>query len=375
MAPQIFGHALRINPLLVIIALLLRRRDLRDHRRADGAAGRRGDARDDPLPAPPRRARAVAPAGAAADLMAASVTLEARSLTKHFGERVALRDVSFELAARRDPRGDRPQRRRQDDAAVAARRRRGAERRAASSAPAGDGSAGCRSRPRSTRSSRCVENLRLFARLERVADPEAAVALMLEQTGLRERAGEQLGRLSGGNRQRVNIAIGLLAEPAVRAARRALGVARPAPARAAVAVHRRPRPGRHEHRLRDPRHRRGASATPRACSCWPTASCCFSGPPVELRGDGRRARARRTSRRALVAFLRRSLRPRECGAGDASAGCCEGPADPAPLAGAERAARSSTPSSIAVLIGLALSRGPGAAAGRVPQPDPRQARR
>ena len=46
-------------------------------------------------------------------------------------------------------------------------------------------------------------------------DPDAAVAVMLEQTGLRDRAGEQLGRLSGGNRQRVNIAIGLLAEPAV----------------------------------------------------------------------------------------------------------------------------------------------------------------
>jgi ABC-2 type transport system ATP-binding protein len=60
-----------------------------------------------------------------------------------------------------------------------------------------------------------AENLRLFANLERLPDPERAVQRMLEQTDLRERAGEQLGRLSGGNRQRVNIAIGLLAEPAV----------------------------------------------------------------------------------------------------------------------------------------------------------------
>ena len=60
-----------------------------------------------------------------------------------------------------------------------------------------------------------AENLRLFARLERVPDPEASVALMLEQTGLADRADEQLGRLSGGNRQRVNIAIGLLARPVV----------------------------------------------------------------------------------------------------------------------------------------------------------------
>jgi ABC-2 type transport system ATP-binding protein len=60
-----------------------------------------------------------------------------------------------------------------------------------------------------------AENLRLFARLERLADPEAAVARMLEQTGLRERGGDEVGRLSGGNQQRVNIAIGLLREPPV----------------------------------------------------------------------------------------------------------------------------------------------------------------
>ncbi len=59
------------------------------------------------------------------------------------------------------------------------------------------------------------ENLRLFARLERVADPDAVVAAMLEQTGLTDRAGDETGRLSGGNRQRVNIAVGLLAEPPV----------------------------------------------------------------------------------------------------------------------------------------------------------------
>jgi ABC-2 type transport system ATP-binding protein len=58
-----------------------------------------------------------------------------------------------------------------------------------------------------------AENLRLFARLERVPDPEVSVAQMLEQTGLTERAGDQVKSLSGGNQQRVNIAIGLLSEP------------------------------------------------------------------------------------------------------------------------------------------------------------------
>ncbi len=60
-----------------------------------------------------------------------------------------------------------------------------------------------------------AENLALFARLEGVGDPRGVVERMLEQTGLRERAGDELGTLSGGNQQRVNIAVGLLGDPAV----------------------------------------------------------------------------------------------------------------------------------------------------------------
>ncbi len=60
-----------------------------------------------------------------------------------------------------------------------------------------------------------AENLRLFARLERVEDPERALARMLEQTGLADRAEDRVARLSGGNRQRVNVALGLLADPPV----------------------------------------------------------------------------------------------------------------------------------------------------------------
>jgi ABC-2 type transport system ATP-binding protein len=62
-----------------------------------------------------------------------------------------------------------------------------------------------------------AENLELFARLEKVPDVSAAVTLMLEQTGLKGRAAEQVGRLSGGNRQRVNVALGLIADPPVLA--------------------------------------------------------------------------------------------------------------------------------------------------------------
>jgi ABC-2 type transport system ATP-binding protein len=60
-----------------------------------------------------------------------------------------------------------------------------------------------------------AENLRLFARLENVPDPEAAVEEMLAQTALADRRDDQAGTLSGGNQQRINIAIGLLARPAV----------------------------------------------------------------------------------------------------------------------------------------------------------------
>jgi ABC-2 type transport system ATP-binding protein len=59
------------------------------------------------------------------------------------------------------------------------------------------------------------ENLLLFARLEKHAEPRAAVEEMLALTGLGERRGDLVARLSGGNQQRINIAIGLLARPVV----------------------------------------------------------------------------------------------------------------------------------------------------------------
>ena len=59
------------------------------------------------------------------------------------------------------------------------------------------------------------ENLLLFARLEGHEDPHASVEGMLALAGLGERRREAVARLSGGNQQRVNIAIGLLSRPVV----------------------------------------------------------------------------------------------------------------------------------------------------------------
>jgi ABC-2 type transport system ATP-binding protein len=139
--------------------------------------------------------------------------IEARALSKRFGDRSALREVSFEAR-----RGE----------LLAVIGPNGAGKTTLLTILAGirspDGGEVSRAAgeigwvPQQAAVYRRLtvsENLLLFARLEGVDDPHAALEAMLEQTGLRDRRDDQVATLSGGNQQRVNIAIGLLARPAV----------------------------------------------------------------------------------------------------------------------------------------------------------------
>jgi len=59
------------------------------------------------------------------------------------------------------------------------------------------------------------ENLKLFSHMEEVEEVEGTVERMLEQTGLADRRHDPVSSLSGGNQQRINIAIGLIGDPSV----------------------------------------------------------------------------------------------------------------------------------------------------------------
>jgi ABC-2 type transport system ATP-binding protein len=142
-----------------------------------------------------------------------TVTLAAEGLVKRYGDRVALRGVSLsarpgELVAIIGPNGAGKTTllsilagiQRSDEGSITV-------------APAGVGWVPQQAAVYNKLT--VAENLSLFARLERCSDPGATVDRMLDLSDLSERAGDLVGTLSGGNKQRVNIAIGLLAEPDV----------------------------------------------------------------------------------------------------------------------------------------------------------------
>jgi ABC-2 type transport system ATP-binding protein len=146
-----------------------------------------------------------------------SPVLSVNGLAKRYGEREALRDVEFvvnpgELVAIVGPNGAGKTTLLSIIAGV---------QRASAGTVSGTGTGAAigwvPQQPAVYSKLSVAENLTLFARLQGVADPRAAVERMLAQTGLRERADERVEKLSGGNRQRVNVALGLIADPAVLA--------------------------------------------------------------------------------------------------------------------------------------------------------------
>ncbi|HEX3434728.1 MAG TPA: ABC transporter ATP-binding protein [Solirubrobacteraceae bacterium] len=153
--------------------------------------------------------------GATQEAVAGPV-LSVRSLVKQYGARTALSDVSFdvargELVAVVGPNGAGKT---TLLSIIAGAQRPSAGSVGGSAVAAGTSQVGWAPQQAALYSKLTVrENLQLFARLEGVADAPAAVTRMLEQTGLAERADERVQRLSGGNRQRVNVALGLLADP------------------------------------------------------------------------------------------------------------------------------------------------------------------
>ena len=137
----------------------------------------------------------------------------ARGLTKRFGDREALRGVSFgaapgELVAVIGPNGA--------GKTTLLSILAGIQVADGGEVETGEGAVGWVPQQAALyRRLTVEENLLLFARLEKHEDPHASVAEMLELTGLGERRGEIVARLSGGNQQRINIAIGLLSRPGV----------------------------------------------------------------------------------------------------------------------------------------------------------------
>ena len=147
------------------------------------------------------------------ELATAAPVLEATGLVKRFGSREALREVSIsaergELVAVIGPNGA--------GKTTLLSILAGIQRPDGGTISRGPADVGWVPQQPALYSKLSVaENLRLFARLEKVPDVDATVERMLDQTGLRDRARDETGSLSGGNRQRINVAIGLLAEPTV----------------------------------------------------------------------------------------------------------------------------------------------------------------
>ena len=230
------------------------------------------------------------------------VVIEARDVLKRFGQREALRGVSF--AARR---GD----------LIAVIGPNGAGKTTLLSILAGNlaadegevtrppGEIGwVPQQPAMYRRLTVAENLRFFAHLEGLGDPDATVEEMLGQIGLADRRDDVVSSLSGGNQQRVNVAVGLLRRPEV--------LLLDEPSTGLDPTHR----GRLWHFLLSlvtggttviftTHHIHEAERYGRRLLVLADGEVVFDGTPRELHGAAPEAAAHRDFEEAFVAFLRR----------------------------------------------------------------------
>ena len=194
------------------------------------------------------------------------------------------------------------------------------------------GSAGCRSSRRSTPSSRCARTCGLFARLEKVATSAAP------SSGCSTRPGSASARATRSGRSRAATSSGSTSRSGCSAIRRSCCSTsrRPRSIRASASAcgssSTRSRARRHDGRLLDPQRRRGR-ALRRPLLVLADGELLFAGTPAELEQATGEHEAI-DFEGAFVRFLR------EPGALTRALAAAQGPADPAPLAAAGGAARA-----------------------------------
>ncbi len=340
-APQIFGHTLRINPLLVILALLL-------GLQFDGIVGA--------LLALP----ILAVLRETTVYLGRHLTLESwdvaepvarvccervltvNALAKRYGETEALRDVSFEvrqgeLVALIGPNGAGKT---TLLSIIAGIQKPSAGTISRLPGEAGGGWGGrpnirrstrsCRS-PRTSSCSRAWRRSPIPTRRSRGCSIRRAFAIVPDP----------VGRLSGGNRQRVNVAVGLIAEPSVLLLDEPSASLDPEPARAALGVPRRAPGTRQDGACSPPTTSARPSATPTACSCSPTGAWSSTALPRRCSREAASAPAAIWSVRwcaSCGSARRRPLEPAQAKGGRCEMAAAQGPADPRPLTAADRAA-------------------------------------
>ena len=355
--PRVMGSALGAHPLLVIFALVAGAELYGIFGALLALPRARHGPRGRDLPAPAHPARALAderPGGrrarrhrAGADrarttrlrVSADAPLIACAGLIKSFGGRQVLGPVDLALAARAIALALLgPERRGQDDAAVAAGGLGRGRAPGSVQRPELREIGVVPQRPALYRRLSARENLELFARLAGVPEPEAELAELTAAVALGDALDRPVERLSLGQAQRVNVAIGLLGTPARRAAGRAHGRARPRPPAGALGHARARQRARRCRCLRDPERRGGATRRrPRArarrgalrvCRARRTRSGARPGPSTRPAGTSARSSPSSSERGA----------PRE----PVRAAAAQGSAAARALAAADRRARRST---------------------------------